>query len=1030
MRALLIAFICLLECVGIYCFNVDIGSAEVFDGPVGSEYFGYSVALHSHQNKYWVIVGAPLSNVTSSSQTLPRYGAVYKCEYASQSCTFIPVDNIPEETRQSVLNNQQVTVKLEEKSGQWLGGTVRSTGKDGKALTCASRYIYRGLPPNPDGDLQYRWLLGRCFLLTGDLTRVTGQARDPCFKESKGNNYYGYCQAGFSAEFTVDGYDVVMGTVGARRWRGGLVLTSASTSGSSPVNYALSPQDQIDFGNYMGYSVTSGHFSSPSRTELVGGAPRGSELKGKVLIYDVSDDQLQIFVKSQLPQPKDIPTATYFGSVVCAVDLDSDEYTDVLVGAPYYTHILDEGRVYIYLNNKQGALNLQDKVLEGDKKLNARFGEAIAAVGDLNQDGFDDVAIGAPGEDDSGAVYIYHGSSKGVETQYRQKILASKVKAGLKMFGLSISGGVDVDGNKYPDIAVGAYGSENAVIMRTRRIVNMNGAIILSKSQITLESNDSLCDLDGDKHKCLNMTLRFFYWDQVETSANQALKMKYTVELDKGKESDALRRMFFWDAANKKKTFILEDDHTIQKKRIYDDLKPVTVYLLKKDEVADVGSLLTFDLTVSLPQTGCTGLCPVLNDYRPNSYRSTVAFKKKCKNELACVPDLAVDGYMLYSPGDLKEVRIGVVKDFTVMLNVTNKVEDSAYYSRITLKHPADLDYIGPIQPVECERSEPDNGTATLTCNVGNPLSGKSSIKFGIKFSPGSVKKSFTMEVLASSQDKDAYGKDNKKVFSVGVKFEADVEIKGISKHGQVVYKGPERDYEEVTESLDSIGPEVIQTLSIRNKGPSAVDGSVVTVTFPALYQSSKPKSYLLYLLLVELEGASGSCNAKVNPLDIKASNDSSQTDNQQSRKRRDTENKLLDCRTASCNQFSCSLGQLKTNDKVDIKLTFRLWDNTLLKELDPPEAVDLVTSAKIKVPSEITQPDESNDKTTVITTAKPAQTEAQKKKTPWWVIFLSVLGGVLLLGGAAAVLWKLGFFKRKRIKDISGPDTTELTVK
>ena len=50
---------------------------------------------------------------------------------------------------------------------------------------------------------------------------------------------------------------------------------------------------------------------------------------------------------------------------------------------------------------------------------------------------------------------------------------------------------------------------------------------------------------------------------------------------------------------------------------------------------------------------------------------------------------------------DLKEVRIGVVKDFTVMLNVTNKAEDSAYYSQIILKHPADLDYIGPIQVTE-----------------------------------------------------------------------------------------------------------------------------------------------------------------------------------------------------------------------------------------------------------------------------------------------------------------------------------------
>lgn len=43
-------------------------------------------------------------------------------------------------------------------------------------------------------------------------------------------------------------------------------------------------------------------------------------------------------------------------------------------------------------------------------------------------------------------------------------------------------------------------------------------------------------------------------------------------------------------------------------------------------------------------------------------------------------------------------MRIGVVKDFTVMLTVTNKAEDSSYYSQISLKHPADLDYIGPIQ--------------------------------------------------------------------------------------------------------------------------------------------------------------------------------------------------------------------------------------------------------------------------------------------------------------------------------------------
>lgn len=51
----------------------------------------------------------------------------------------------------------------------------------------------------------------------------------------------------------------------------------------------------------------------------------------------------------------------------------------------------------------------------------ARFGTAIAAVTDLNLDGYNDVAIGAPLEGDHrGAVYIYHGSGKTIKRDYAQ----------------------------------------------------------------------------------------------------------------------------------------------------------------------------------------------------------------------------------------------------------------------------------------------------------------------------------------------------------------------------------------------------------------------------------------------------------------------------------------------------------------------------------------------------------------------------------------------------------------------------------
>lgn len=49
----------------------------------------------------------------------------------------------------------------------------------------------------------------------------------------------------------------------------------------------------------------------------------------------------------------------------------------------------------------------------------SRFGFAITSLGDLNKDGYDDIAIGAPYEG-KGAVYIYLGSDKGLITEPSQ----------------------------------------------------------------------------------------------------------------------------------------------------------------------------------------------------------------------------------------------------------------------------------------------------------------------------------------------------------------------------------------------------------------------------------------------------------------------------------------------------------------------------------------------------------------------------------------------------------------------------------
>lgn len=52
---------------------------------------------------------------------------------------------------------------------------------------------------------------------------------------------------------------------------------------------------------------------------------------------------------------------------------------------------------------------------------NARFGSAIAALSDVNMDGFNDVIVGSPLEhQNAGAVYIYNGHGATVRTRFSQ----------------------------------------------------------------------------------------------------------------------------------------------------------------------------------------------------------------------------------------------------------------------------------------------------------------------------------------------------------------------------------------------------------------------------------------------------------------------------------------------------------------------------------------------------------------------------------------------------------------------------------
>lgn len=103
-------------------------------------------------------------------------------------------------------------------------------------------------------------------------------------------------------------------------------------------------------------------------------------------------------------------------------------------------------------------------------KSRGRFGLSLASLGDLNTDGFHDFAVGAPydGPSGKGAVYIFYGAENGPLAKASQIIYAEDVAGNnyLNTFGFSLSGGIDLDGNQYPDMVVGAYDSNTAFVFK------------------------------------------------------------------------------------------------------------------------------------------------------------------------------------------------------------------------------------------------------------------------------------------------------------------------------------------------------------------------------------------------------------------------------------------------------------------------------------------------------------------------------------------------------------------------------------
>jgi hypothetical protein len=142
--------------------------------------------------------------------------------------------------------------------------------------------------------------------------------------------------------------------------------------------------------------------------------------------------------------------------VAGAGDVNNDGYDDLITGARFNDEIANNaGKAFVY-SGLTGRLLME---LTGEAATD-NFGQTVCAAGDVNNDGYDDVIVGAYGCDldgtNAGRAYVFHGGP-GPFPENRSATDADLIfpgEAALDNMGFDVAGLGDIDGDNCSDIIV------------------------------------------------------------------------------------------------------------------------------------------------------------------------------------------------------------------------------------------------------------------------------------------------------------------------------------------------------------------------------------------------------------------------------------------------------------------------------------------------------------------------------------------------------------------------------------------------
>uniref|UniRef100_A0A8C0EZ07 Integrin subunit alpha V n=1 Tax=Bubo bubo TaxID=30461 RepID=A0A8C0EZ07_BUBBB len=846
---------------------------------------------------------------------------------------------------------------LEFKSHQWFGASVRS--KNDKILACAPLYHWR------TETKQEREPVGTCYLLAGSKSVEYA----PC-RSSKCRTLCCFSVWNFSC------------VIFCQR-----KILDPSIIGLEDFNF-------------------------------VSGVPRAARTLGMVSIYNGKNmSSMYNFTGEQM--------AAYFGYSVAATDINGDNYTDLFIGAPLFMDrgsdgkLQEVGQVSICLQRASGGFQITK--LNGFE-IFARFSSSIAPLGDLDQDGFNDIAVAAPygGEDKRGLVYIYNGRANGLNAVPSQ-ILEGQWAARTMppSFGYSLKGATDVDRNGYPDLIVGAFGVDTAVLYRARPVIRVNAALEVNPT--ILNPENKACSLSDVKVSCFKV--KFCLKADGKGKLPNSLNFQVELLLDKLKQKGAIRRALFLHSKQPSHS----KNMTITKGGKM-NCEELDAFLRDESEFRDKLTPITIFMEYRLDYrtaADATGLHPILNQFTPANMSRQAHILLDCGDDNICKPKLEVS-----VESDQKQIYIGDDNPLTLIVSAQNQGE-GAYEAELFVIVPPEADFIGVVRNNEALARlscafKTENQTRMVVCDLGNPMKAGTKLLAGLRFSVHQQSEMDT-SVKFDLQIRSSNLYDNLSpvaFYQADLAILAAVEIRGVSSPDHIFLPIANWQPKENPETEDDIGPLVQHIYELRNNGPSAFSKVMMTVQWPYKY-----KNYtLLYIVQYEIDGPMNcTSDMEINPLKIKVNDDRNETlsreDNRDHRiSQRDVsavegDVHTLGCGTADCLKIVCQVGHLERGKSAILYLKSRLWTQTFMNKENQNHSYSLKSSASFNVIEfpykNLSFEDIHNS--TVVTTNITWGIQPQPMPVPVWVIILAVLAGLLLLAVLVFVMYRMGFFKRVR---------------